>query len=395
MVLGLCEFVRGSLIFFVIPVYVHSVLGFSTGAVGYAMAAHYVFDTGLRSPAGWLVDRFGQRRVCIGLLFVAGIGLWLVVHCQQLSLILLGCALLGVGMAAVWPAVISRVTEGLASDAYATAMGGIMMVWLLGAGLGAICMSWFFGSHIQSGFRLLLIIWAGAYFVSVRVMRGRPLVRHTKFATNLGVILREVNAVKFLFPGVFVQTFAIGLLLPVLVLYARNVLHLDGRMYSYLLIAGGVSAVILQVPVGRLIDRYAYRPFLVFGFILAAVALPAIAYLHTISLVFLLVSLFGASYAFILPAWNSVVAKCISANRRAVMFGVFMTVEGMGMAVGPVVGTLMWNELGVRAPFDIASIILFMMSVLYGTMRLEHLFTRSDAQSKSEQAVFSVGDDVE
>ncbi|WAH38342.1 MFS transporter [Alicyclobacillus dauci] len=383
LVLGLCEFVRGSLIFFIIPMYVHNVLGFSTAAIGYAMAAHYVFDTGLRSPAGWLVDRLGQRKVCLALLAVAGFGLWLVVSQQVFWLILVGCALLGVGMAAIWPAVIARATEGLEPDAYATAMGGVMMAWLLGAGLGAICMSWLFGVHVQRGFATLMVLWTCAYVLAMVVMSSWSARTGLRKRTHLLMVLREVNSVKVLFPGVFVQTFAIGVLLPVLVLYARNVLHLDSRMYSYLLLTGGAAAVLLQVPVGRLVDKYGYRAFLVAGFLMAAVSLPIIGGLHQVRGIFFAVVLFGAAYAFILPSWNAVVAQCITPQRRAVMFGVFMTVEGLGMAVGPVVGTEMWNAMGPSAPFDVASIILFIMSILYGMMRLDKLFIKRNHQSPS------------
>lgn len=382
LVLALCEFVRGSLIFFILPTYVHHNLGFPAQAVGYAMAAHYVFDTGLRSPTGWLVDRIGQRRVCAMFLAIAGIGLWMILRAHVLLPIFTGCALLGVGMAAVWPAVISRVTTGLQSDGYATAMGGVMMVWLLGAGSGAICMSWLFGAHVERGFGVLMGMWTLAYLLALWMMQGPGHARR-KRTVKLAFVLREVNHVKLLFPGVFVQTFAIGLLLPVLVLYVRDVLLLDGKMYSYLLLAGGAAAVFLQIPMGKLVDKFSYRPFLVFGFTLAAVTLPALLYWKNIVAVFVLIGLFGASYSLILPAWNSVVARSISARRRAAMFGIFLTVEGLGMAIGPIVGTVMWNVVGTSAPFDIASGILFTMGVLYGTIRLERLFISGRRSAES------------
>ncbi|MFD1676989.1 MFS transporter [Alicyclobacillus fodiniaquatilis] len=386
LMLGLCEFVRGSLIFFILPIYVHNVLGYSTAAIGYAMAAHYVFDTGLRSPAGWLVDRLGQRKVAGMLLAVAAFGLFLVISQHQFWLILAGCALLGIGMAAVWPAVIARVTAGLSPDAYGSAMGGVMMAWLLGAGLGAICMSWLFGIHVQRGFVTLMVLWLCAYAIGLWVMSSWKPASHAKKRAHILAVLREVNSVKVLFPGVFVQTFAIGVLLPVLVLYARNVLHLDSRMYSYLLLTGGAAAVLLQVPMGRLVDKYGYRAFLVTGFLLAAISLPIIGGLHTVRYIFLAVILFGGSYALILPSWNVVVAQCITEDRRAVMYGVFMTVEGLGMAVGPVVGTELWNAFGPSAPFDVAAVILFIMSVFYGMMRLNKLFVRQEVRDKSSKA---------
>lgn len=373
-VLGLCEFVRGALLFFILPIYVHGVLGMSTTVVGFAIAAHYTFDTGLRSPAGWFVDRLGARKVLIVALAVAWLGLWLIFDARHVLSLILGCACLGIGMASVWPATISRMTYGLSADSYATAMGGVMMAWLVGAGGGAVAMSWLLDDHVRRGFATLLTVWLIAYVIALFVMGGYRADKHHRHRNHLRFVLREVRGVRMLFPGMFVQTFAMGLLLPVFVLYARYVLGLDGRMYSYLLVAGGAATVILQVPIGRLVDRYGYKRFLVPGFLLSAVILPIIVQLRVVWEVFVGVAGLGAAYAFILPSWNSVLAQSVTAKRRAVMFGVFMTVEGIGMAVGPLVGTELWNQLGPYAPFFAASIILLFMSGFYSLVRLDRLF---------------------
>ena len=378
LVLGLCEFVRGALIFFILPIYVRGVLGLSTEVVGYAIAGHYTLDTGLRSIAGWCVDRFGQRKVVAVTLGVAWIGLWMIIRAYHGPLLVLGCALLGIGMAAIWPATISRVTGGLGSGSYATAMGGVMMAWLIGAGGGAVSMSWIFGDHVKSGFVMLLIVWLLAYGISVIIMQGYQSEEHHRQRMHLKFVLQEVHGVRILFPGMFVQTFAMGLLLPVMVLYARYVLGFDGRMYSYLLIAGGAATVLLQVPMGQLVDKYGYKRFLAPGFVLSGVMLPIIVKLHVTWQIFVGFAGLGAAYALILPSWNSVLARSVSEKRRAVMFGVFMTVEGLGMAVGPLVGTELWNIVGPFAPFYAASVILFVMSIFYSVVRLDRLFIQTE-----------------
>ncbi len=380
-VLGLCEFVRGALLFFILPIYVRGVLGLSTAVVGYAIGGHYTLDTGLRSVAGWCVDRFGSRKVVAVCLGFGWVGLWMIVRAHHGGLLVTGCALLGVGMAAIWPATISRVTSGLKCGSYATAMGGIMMAWLLGAGGGAVSMSWFLGDHVRSGFATLLIVWLISYVVAIVIMQGYRPELHHRHRTGLKAILREVHSVRILFPGMFVQMFAVGLLLPVMVLYARYVLGFDGRMYSYLLLAGGTATVLLQIPMGRLVDKYGYKPFLVGGFIMSGLMLPIVVQLHVTWQVFLGVAGFGSAYALVLPSWNSVLARSVSEKRRAVMFGVFMTVEGLGMAIGPLVGTELWNIIGPDAPFYVAAGILLVMSIFYSIVRLERLFVHHEVKA--------------
>jgi MFS transporter, DHA1 family, multidrug resistance protein len=384
LVLGLCEFVRGALLFFILPIYVHGVLGLSGALVGYALAAHYTLDTGLRGPSGWLTDRFGQRKTLLVALSVGWAGIWVIITAHQIWSVVLGSALMGVGMSAVWPAVISRVTSGLTSESYATAMGGVMMAWLTGAGGGAVSMSYVLGDHVKSGFASLLAVWTAAIVISIFVMEGYQSEAHHRKRLHLSGVFQEVHSVRLLIPGMFVQTFAMGLLLPVFVLFARYQLGIDGKTYSFLLVAGGAATVLLQLPMGRLVDKYGYKPFLVGGFALCSLILPMIVKLHTLSLIFITVAGLGTGYALILPAWNSVMARSVSENRRASMFGIFMTVEGLGMALGPLVGGKLWEQVGPTAPFWAAAGILCVMMIFYAFAPLQHLFIAGQQENYDE-----------
>ncbi len=369
-ILGLCEFVRGALLFFILPIYVRGVLGLSASIVGYALAAHYTVDTGLRGPTGWLTDRFGPMKVLPAALAIGWLGIWSIIHAHDAFHVILGSASLGLGMSAVWPAVISRVTGGLSTESYATAMGGVMMAWLIGAGAGAVSMGWLLGDHVGSGFLALLAVWLISIILSVFAMQGYRMEEHHRHRLHIGHILREIVNVRLLIPGMFFQNLAMGLLLPVFVLYTHYVLHLDGKVYSYLLVAGGAATVLLQIPMGRLVDKYGYRPFLVTGLAVCSVLLPTTVHLTTLGKIFLCVAGLGVGYALILPAWNSVLARSVSEQRRAVMWGIFMTVEGLGMAVGPLVGGKLWEDVGPTAPFWVAAGILVVMMFLYGFVRV-------------------------
>jgi DHA1 family multidrug resistance protein-like MFS transporter len=370
LILGLCEFVRGALLFFILPIYVRGVLGLSASVVGYALAAHYTMDTGLRGPTGWLTDRFGSKKVLLVALSVGWIGIWTIVRAHDAFHVIVGCAALGLGISAVWPAVISRVTTGLSPRSYATAMGGIVTAWLMGAGAGAISMSWLLGDHVGNGFIVLLVVWFISIILSLFAMQGYRVAGHHRQRLHIANILRELRDVRLLIPGMFLQNLAMGLLLPVFVLYARYVLHLDGKMYSYLLVAGGAATVLLQVPVGRLVDRYGYRPFLGAGLTVCSVLLPTLVHVSALWKLFLCVAGLGMGYALVLPAWNSVLASSVSEERRAVMWGIFMTVEGLGMAIGPVVGGRLWEGVGPTVPFWAAAGILFATMIFYGLVRI-------------------------
>lgn len=378
--LGLSEFVRGSLLFFILPIYIRGVLHFSAGVVGYAMAAHYALDTSLRGPSGWLADRFGGRKVAVAALTTGWFGLLLLTRFHTDWSVVSGCALLGIGMAAIWPCVVARMTGGLPAVANATAMSGVMMAWLLGVGCGTVVMSFVLGRHVQSGFMALLFIWLCGIVLAIISIPGYRPEDHHKKRLGLRNVLREVRSVRILLPGIFVQTFIMGILMPVFVLYTQYQLGLSGALYSSLLVTAGAATVVFQLPVGRLVDRFGFKPFLLVGFGACAVFLSFVVHAHRLWALFLGMGGVGASYAFILPSWNSVLAHSVTPQRRALMWGVFMTVEGLGMALGPLVGARLWQDFQPSTPFLFAGIVLIAMMFLYGFFPLERTFVTREQE---------------
>jgi len=384
LILGLCEFVRGALLFFILPIYIRGALGLAPSVVGYALAAHYTVDTSLRGPSGWLTDRFGQRNVLFIALGFGWLGLWFVVRGHGPVPIIIGCALLGIGMATVWPAVIARITQGLNRDSHATAMGGVFAAWLVGAGSGMVTMAWLLGNNVRNGFASLLIVWVIAGILSLFAMSKLKIHRQGSNRLAIKSVVGEAKSLRLLFPGMFVQTFAMGLLLPVFVLYARYELGLSGQTYSYLLVLGGSATVLLQIPLGRLIDRLGYKLFLIPGLCLAALTIVALIHLHKLPHVAIAIVLIGVAYALILPSWNSVIANSVSERRRAAMWGVFMTIEGLGMALGPFLGGQLWTWFAPSTPFYLAAATLLANMVFYAFAPLQNLFRQRDANEEAQ-----------
>ncbi|MCL6454406.1 MAG: MFS transporter [Alicyclobacillus sp.] len=379
--LGLTEFVRGSLLFFILPIYIHGILHLPEGVVGYAMAAHYALDTCLRGPSGWLADRLGQRKVAVTALGIGWVGLWLLVRVHSDWAVILGCGLLGVGMAAIWPCVVARVTAGLPSAANATAMAGVMMAWLVGVGSGTVVMSVALGRRVVGGFAALLAVWLLCIAIAGVCLTGYRREDHEREHLGWRAFVRSISFIRLLVPGIFIQTFIMGILMPVFVLYTQYVIGLPAESYSLLLVTGGAVAVVLQLPVGRLVDRFSYKPFLLAGFGVCGLFLVWLGRVHTMPLLFAAIAGVGAGYALILPAWNSVLVHSIDAHRRTLMWGLFMTVEGLGMACGPLVGARLMQDFQPSTPFLVAGCVLFAMLLFYAYAPVERRFSGS-AHSK-------------
>ncbi|WNR46510.1 MFS transporter [Paenibacillus roseipurpureus] len=380
------EFVKGALLITILPVYMKTALGASTFIIGWTLAAQYIGDNVLRTPVGWIIDKLGYRVTMLTGVLLTFISVVLMAITSGYGWMILACALLGFGTAPLWPCVITGTTEVAGDEGKATIMSVVYMAWLSGVGLGPVAINFFIGDN-RYGLAFKLLIGCMTVVVLVALLLPRKAVSKeqksagTPIATKdtmgrqnyskihrisayLSEVRRSMSVSPLLFPAMFAQTFALGILTPILTLYARDVLKLTSFQYSMFLVAGGAVTVLFLVPMGKMVDRMGIRPFLLIGFSLSAAALLLFSYVHTMGLLYVIVATLGVGYAFIIPSWNALIASAIPPEKRGAVWGFFLTIEGLGMIIGPIVSGKMWDVYGFHAPFLLSGFVLVGLLVL-------------------------------
>jgi MFS family permease len=380
------EFVKGALLLTILPVYMKTTIGASTFIIGWTLAAQYIGDNVLRTPVGWIIDKLGYRTTMLTGVLLTFVSVILIATTTQYMWMILGCALLGFGTAPLWPCVITGTTEVAGDEGKATIMSVIYMAWLSGVGLGPVAINFFVGeNNYSTGFRLLIGCMTVVVLVALMLPRKNGVLRTDgtgrtekalvsnraaakplweRMKTYLSEVRRSMSVSPLLFPAMFLQTFALGILTPILTLYAKEVLKLTSFQYSMFLIAGGAVTVIFLVPMGKLVDRLGIRPFLVAGCMLSASALLLFTFAKTMMLLYALVAVLGAGYAFIIPSWNALIASAIPPEKRGAVWGFFLTIEGLGMIIGPIVSGKLWDVYGYHTPFLMSGLVLVALLVL-------------------------------
>lgn len=377
LVLALVEFVRGALIFSLLPLYGQYVAAYSLGVIGTAISLHYLIDNGFRIPAGWLSDRFGGKWLMAGGIVLSGISLYIIYQRWNVTWFMLGAGLFGLGVSPVWPTVITGVAAKMPLRNMGEALSKVFVAWLVGAGLGPVVINFVIGRSYGISFSLLGGVLGLAFFLAV-IGRFPRIQEKRKLAPGLYLreLWEEIGSLWMLYPGMFVQTMAVGVLMPILAIYARTVYGFSTEQFSYLLIGGGGFTVLLLVPAGKLTDRLGVKGPLVGGFLVAAIALILLP-LQKTGLRALGIGVFlGVAYSFILPAWNGLQARVVSPEKRGTMWAVFMTIEGIGTATGAFVGGKVWDSFGPQAPFFTSAAVLLAMAGFYAYGNLDRLLRK-------------------
>lgn len=359
----LIEFVRGAILISYVPKFAVDELYLTVTTVGLAVTVHYVADTVAKLFLGYLLDRFPIQWIIQSSFVLSILGLLMLQFAYQPWMLVAGAAIFGVGASPIWIVGMSSVSE----RERGRQMGTLYMAWMLGLGSGPVVLNflldWF---QYFTSFLILLVMIALAWAVSwmipntpVRYGMMIPLKEQVKGLS------KHMQAVKPLLPGMVLQTLGASMLVPILPTFAASELALTNSEYSFVLLTGGGFAVLSLIPMGQLSDRLGKKWFLVIGFFSVAFGLYTMTTLNSLWTALFWAMVLGVSYAAVLPAWNALLAQFVPPAQKGVGWGLFSTVEGIGMMLGPVIGGIIGDSFGLDMPFLIAASVFLLIGFFY------------------------------
>ena len=107
--------------------------GLSPGALGFLTSAYFLTFAGAQLPLGVLMDRYGPRRVNAVMLLVAALGAVVFAFAAGLPVLVLGRALIGLGVAVCLMASMTAFVLWFPLERMATLVGWMLLVGALGA----------------------------------------------------------------------------------------------------------------------------------------------------------------------------------------------------------------------------------------------------------------------
>ncbi|WP_078500901.1 MFS transporter [Paenibacillus selenitireducens] len=363
-ILFFVEFVRGAALISFIPIYGKEVLYINVAIIGVAITAHYLTDTILKSVIGYLLDRFSIRFIVHTGLLITLAGMLMFQFANHHWVFILASALYGVGISPIWIVCLTKVTE----EKRATQMGFLYTIWLVGMGLGPVVCNVIIEHHPILSYWILVVLSLLAWILSLFITNTQvQQVQYIPFREQLHILSERLKLMKPLLPGMILQTTGASMIVPILPSFAEESLRLTNTSYTLLLLFGGACTVIALIPMGKLSDRFGKKWFLVFGFLMFAFALYSISQGPTLVMAYVWAIVLGVSYAAVLPAWNALLANYVPPAQQGLGWGIFSTVEGIGVMIGPVLG-------GYLASIYSTQQVVFISSILFGAIALFYIF---------------------
>ncbi|HLW59126.1 MAG TPA: MFS transporter [bacterium] len=358
---GLVEFVHGALLFVLLPTLVAQRLGWPMGTTGAAVSAYFFTEVAAKLLSGWLVDRVGPRQMLLwGFWIYAAAFTGLVVSTATWQ-VFLALAAMGAGASPLWPAALTRLTRSAGAEV-GGALGHVFSMWFFGAGLGIGVATLL--SRTNHPVSLIVFVFPLlAAGVLGLLVRGDPAGTGAGTGPSVGHLLRMVGrSLVQLATSLIPQILAAGVLIPIVVPYLEVVRGLNERELLVLMVLGMGAGLLLLAPAGRMGDRLGRRRTYGLGLGAVALLLIAVPFCHSLWLLALDFIGMGVGYAFVLPAWNSILLRLLPEDVRGAGLGILMTVEGMGGVIGPLVGGLLWQWANPASPFYLSGGLLLLAS---------------------------------
>lgn len=360
--IGLMEGVRSGFFAGLLPFYAPERLNLGPTAFTLAYTLHQLAENLSKSLGGLLAERVGFGLTASLAAFVGLLAL-LLTPLAQAAWVLWALGLLwGLSLSTLYPGLMTYASRIAVPGKEARALSFTLTLVMPWVGVGLIGVGQVAQRHPESGLALLLWAQGAALALSLSLLRFRmPVPPKDQGRYPLSRLL-------LFLPAAFGQTFAPALVSLFLLRFAKERLGLEPIQLGALLVLGGGLFFALLPLTGRLVDRGGYRLALVMGLALLGGIMLRLAFAPSLAEVALLAALAGLGFGLFLPGWNGFLARNLPQENRAAIWGTLMSVEGLGVALGPAAGGALWEAFGLHAPLLAGGGIFLALSLFYAAV---------------------------
>lgn len=319
----------------------------------------------VRPLVGYCLDRFGRRWFFTAAFAFYALAMTVFATSAGIGDFYLARFLQGIGASLMWVTVRTMIADLHAAERRGAAMGRLTTTSVQGSMIGAV---WGF---TLLGFMPLRDAWLwgfGGYALAALAALAYSLIRvpetcrhdprHGRPRLTWTADLRRALVL------VSLSAFASALIEPIYLLFLRHKFALDTVGLAIAFLPAGLVYAVLPRYAGAWSDRYGRAPIIAMGVVLAGVVSAALPFWPSIVLVALSYVAFAVGWAMASPAEEALVADLAPAGLRGTVIGAKEAAAGVGAALGPLAGGLIYEHIAQPAAFLANALLLCLTALL-------------------------------
>lgn len=343
-------------------------LGATMSVLGGLRSLGSIFESSTQTLTGRMSDLLGRKRMqaasymlsimAIGICILAGVWYFLIP-----AVVLMGLS------HSLWrPANTSMIAESVEREERATAYSAIALTWFvpgLYASIAGGYLAQIFGFPLTLTLTLLTEIASFlifAIFIKETLSEKKKIHLGSLLGSLKGVIRPKFGLSRFYaasildrFAWAFTSPIFFGMLTET---YGLTLLHLG-------ILSAAFSAVtaLSQVPLGKLIDRYGRKPFLIISEAIAILCFTSYALSETFIHFLILYGIMGIAVSTWIPAHQAYISDVVPEEERGKHVGDLNALRGIIAFPSPFIGGILYDRWGFHAPI-VTTVIFITITLL-------------------------------
>jgi MFS family permease len=369
----LADAMGNSILFIIIPLYVAELPSPwfpwpEPMRAGVLISMYGLVNACLQPFTGGLSDRINRRKPFIqGGLILMGVSTLSFSFASRFTDLLLLRALQGVGVALTIPASMAVMAKASARQTRGGSMGIYSTARMTGFAAGPLL-----GGFLYDRFGFNWAFYAATALIFIALILVQVLVKEAPAAATISgkssFLLFDRHLLNAGILGAGLATFmmagAFSMMTPLEEQFNQR-LHETALAFSVAFSALMVSRLVLQIPLGKLSDRYGRKPFIIFGLVLMALSTALLSEAATTEQLIWIRVLQGIGAAGIAAPTFALAGDLARAGGEGQQMSIVTMGFGLGIALGPLLAGLLAAS-SFHLPFFFMGIILLVSAwVIY------------------------------
>lgn len=325
-----------------------------TAHLGLIYAAFLVSETVFKAPMGTVSDRIGRRPVIvIGALISASVALG-IAYVKNLNVLVTLRLIDGIGAAAIWPTMVALMSGSVKAEKRTTAMSAFTISYI-----SAIAIAPLIGgaaNDITHSKRTSLFLVCAVFALTAAAAvfltphRSKEEEEELKTETkkiSLKDLMTGIRTIPDMMLMALVAFFGIGLLIPIIKLFAMDELKMSETAFGGLVLPVAAAVGIFSLISGKVGDRWGKQLSVHLGLGLCMLAMWAISFSHKGWELAVCGMFLGTGFVLAMPAWLALVSEMAAPRLRGTVVGALGTAQGIGAVVGAYFGSQLYQHYGL------------------------------------------------
>lgn len=352
-----------SFIGFIFPIYA-SYLGADIMEIGILYSIFSIVSITIRPIVGKLIDRNGRRiGIIIGTISYMIVN-FLFIFGDNFKYLLIARILQSMAASFLWISVDTFISDISDKTNRGRNFGIVDQVSTKGQIVGSVIgFTILFNNFIDNPFKLIFSIFFFTSLISLyHVVKTVPETANLKKQYERGKIENKKD-LKYFLIIIAIISFITNLTAPIYLLYLQDNITSDISLISFLFIPSSILFSFLPRKFGEISDKYGREKIIIMGLFLSAIFQIFIPFNNSYYGFMVLYTIISVVNMFYRPAFSSVVIDFVGEEKRGRSYGLYSLATGIGGAIGPIIGTFIYKNIGNHMVFYIKGSLLIAMTI--------------------------------